>query len=103
MDAGAVLRTARHRACLSQRALAARARTSHPTIAAYEAGRVTPGVDTLDRLLRATGVDAVVELRPRVDESRQARGDELAAALELAAQFPVRHTRELRAPRFDRP
>lgn len=40
---------------LSQRALAEQAGTSQPTVAAYESGRVSPGLTTLDRLLTACG------------------------------------------------
>ena len=53
MDAARTLRRARRDAGLSLRALAGRAGTSHATLAAYEAGRAVPRVDTLDRILRA--------------------------------------------------
>jgi transcriptional regulator with XRE-family HTH domain len=56
---------ARRRSGLSRRELARRAGTSPATLAAYEAGRITPSVDTLDRLLDAPGFDAVVALTPR--------------------------------------
>ena len=44
---------ARHRAGLSQGELARRARTSRPTLSAYEHGRVSPTLDTLERILEA--------------------------------------------------
>ena len=87
------IRRARHRAGLTQRALAERARTSHTTLAAYESGSKTPRVDTFDRILRAAGYAPDLELRPRPDATpadREAKGRELLAALELAAAFPLR-------------
>ena len=86
---------------MTLRELARRAGTSHSTLAAYEAGRVTPAVDTFDRIVRAAGfsVDATATPRVRGDE-RLSRGDELVQALELAAMFPARHDAELAFPRF---
>ena len=105
MDAGRTLRRARRQAGLSLRVLAERAGTSHSTLAAYEAGRAVPRVDTLDRILRAAGyaTDIGVARRPdATDAERRAKGDELRQALELAAMFPARHSRRLRFPRFTR-
>jgi len=103
VDAARTLRRARLDAGLSLRALAARAGTSHATLAAYEAGRAVPRIDTLDRVLRAAGyaTDIEVEWRPDATEAeRRAKGEELRQALELAAMFPARHARRLRFPRF---
>lgn len=101
MAAAATLRAARHRAGLSLRALAGRAHTSHATLAAYESGAKVPGVDTLTRIVRAAGYALDLELatRPAGDDPA-ARGRELIAALELAAQFPGRHQRTLSCPPF---
>ncbi len=98
VDAGLLIRTARARAGLTLRALGERAGTSHSTLAAYEAGRTVPNVDTLDRILGAAGFAADVTLERRIE--RADRGNELAAVLELAAQFPARHTQLLTFPRF---
>jgi len=90
---------------LSLRALADRAGTSHATLAAYEAGRAVPGVDTLDRILRAAGYAADIDLKQRPDatpDERAAKGEELWEALELAAMFPARHASRLRFPPFPR-
>jgi transcriptional regulator with XRE-family HTH domain len=95
VTAGRVLRTARQRAGLSLRELAARAGTSHSTLSAYETGAKTPSVHTLERILRAAGFALDLELVPRKD-----RGQELAQVLELAAHFPARHDPDLRFPRF---
>lgn len=103
MDASALLRRARSSAGLSLRVLAERAGTSHSTLAAYEAGRKEPSITTLERLLRAAGFELGVEMRPCVGGSdREARGRELAEVLNLAEQFPARHTRRLQYPVFGR-
>ena len=105
MEAARTLRRARADAGLSLRALAERAGTCHATLAAYEAGRAVPRVDTLDRILRAAGyaTDIDVAWRPdATDFERHAKGDELLQAIELASMFPARHTRRLRYPRFPR-
>ena len=106
MDAARTLRRARHLAGLSLRELAARSGTSHATLAAYEQGRVTPGVETLGRVLRAAGFDTDIALRPRPDATpaeREAKGLELLQVLDLAAQFPARHDAAPRYPRFPEP
>lgn len=104
MQAATTLRAARRRSGLTLRALAARAGTSHATLAAYESGRKVPAVATLDRLLRAAGYQATIDLAPRVGGiDRAERGRELAEVLELAAEFPARHAPTLVAPVFGRP
>ena len=65
MDGAALIRRARLRSGLSLRALAERAGTSHSTLAAYEAGRVAPTLDTLERILAAAGFTATTTLTPR--------------------------------------
>jgi transcriptional regulator with XRE-family HTH domain len=103
VEAGSTLRRARLRARLSLRAVAARANTSHATLAAYEAGRTIPRVDTLDRILRAAGYasDITTSGRPdATDADRNAKGRELLQVLDLAAQFPTRHDPVITFPRF---
>jgi transcriptional regulator with XRE-family HTH domain len=103
MDAPQALRTARRDAGLSLRELAARAGTSHSTLAAYESGRLDPRIGTLTRILRAAGYATDVDVERRADatdDERRAKGVELQRALELAAMFPARHSRALRFPRF---
>ena len=105
MDAARTLRRARVEAGLSLRVLAERAGTSHATLAAYEAGRAVPRVDTLDRILRAAGFATDIEVARRPDATygeRQAKAHELWLALELAAMFPARHASRLRYPPFPR-
>jgi predicted transcriptional regulator len=55
MIAARLLRRARRRARLSQRALAAAAAVPQSTIARIELGTLSPRVGTLDRILRAAG------------------------------------------------
>lgn len=64
LDAAALLRDARTRAQLSQRALALRAGTAASTVAKIETGRMSPTVALLDHLLRAAGFEAATQLRP---------------------------------------
>jgi transcriptional regulator with XRE-family HTH domain len=64
-DAAALLRSARLRAGLSQRALARRARTTQAVVARIEAGETSPGWDTLVRLLRAAGFDLHTSIAER--------------------------------------
>ena len=99
VEAAALIRGARTRAGLSLRALAARAATSHSALAAYEAARVDPSVETLDRIAAAAGFTISAELVPAVDGDT-ARGGELVQVLRLAAQFPARHAPTLDGPRF---
>lgn len=103
MDAARLLKSARHEAALTLRELGELAGTSHSTLAAYESGSKTPNVATLDRVLRAAGFAADVELhrRHRLSDGLS-RGDELVAVLHLAAAFPARHADRLEAPIFGR-
>lgn len=90
MDAATILRGARKRSGLSLRVLARRAQTSHSALAAYESGRVTPTVDTFDRIVRAAGFTIASELTPSVAPEAE-RAQELLEVLGLAEQFPARH------------
>lgn len=86
MEAAELLRAARTRAGLSQRALAAAAATSQSAIAAIESGRKQPTVATLERLLRAAGTELVP-----ADEEQAAllrRGRRLEDVLHLAEALP---------------
>jgi transcriptional regulator with XRE-family HTH domain len=101
MEAALVIRTARGRARLSLRALAARAGTSHATLSAYENGRVDPTTAVLSRIVAAAGCSLEVNLLGRPpDLDGLQRGDELMAVLELAEHFPARHAPKLEFPPF---
>ncbi len=96
-----MIRTARTRSRLSLRALAARAGTSHPTLSAYENGRVDPTAAVLTRIVEAAGCSLETTLlRSPVDLEGLSRGQELVSVLELAEQFPARHADRLAFPPF---
>lgn len=61
-----ILRTARRRAALSQRALANRAGTSQSVVARIELGETSPGWETIVRLVEAAGfmLDSRLLVRP---------------------------------------
>jgi len=58
-----LLREARHRAALSQVALADRAGVTQSVISAYESGTRQPSLATLERLVAATGLTLDVRVR----------------------------------------
>lgn len=61
MDTRGLIRNARRRAQLTQTELAERAGTSQPAIARYESGETVPSLPTLERLLRACGLELKLE------------------------------------------
>lgn len=63
-DWGAAVREARARAVLTQRELARRARTAQSVVARVERGQTNPSLNTLMRLLAATGFGLQLELVP---------------------------------------
>lgn len=82
-----LVRYSRRRAGLTQRELAARAGVPQPTIARIESGRVSPRLETVDRLLDACGVRLAVEDRP-------GRGLDRTAIRELLRLTPVQRLEE---------
>jgi transcriptional regulator with XRE-family HTH domain len=101
MDAAAALRDARRRAALTQTELARRAGTSQATVSAYEHGRKAPSVETLARLLAATGTRltaapaSTAVVRPtKAQLARAGRG--LVDVMLLAQALPTRHAPEIR-------
>lgn len=103
MDAGRTIRVARHRAGLTQAALANRVGTSQATISAYENGSKQPSVATFSRLLAALGSRLSVEpgQRPVIQPSSAQLahvGRLLPEVLGLAEALPVRHEPTLRYP-----
>lgn len=81
VDIGQVLRSAREAALLSQRELAARAGTSRAAVQAYERGRVSPTVRTVDRLLAAMDLQQRISLEPLLADL-DARVDQLLQPVE---------------------
>jgi transcriptional regulator with XRE-family HTH domain len=66
-SAAELVRTARARAGLSQRALAVRAGTTQSVVARIERGQTNPTWDTLERLLAAAGEGISVRTEPAVE------------------------------------
>jgi|SRR4051794_17824820 predicted transcriptional regulator len=64
MDPADLLRDARTRAGLSQRALARRAGTAQSVVARIESGETSPAWTTLRHLLRAAAFELHAELQP---------------------------------------
>lgn len=80
------IRSLRRRAAVTQSALADAAQTSQPTIAAYEAGRKSPTLDTLRRLAAAVDLEAGVTFHPPMTrEERRSLALHQAIAERLAA------------------
>jgi transcriptional regulator with XRE-family HTH domain len=93
-----LIKKARNRSRLSQSELARRSGTSRPTLCAYEHGRVSPTLDTLERILDATDHDLVV--RPRLHwHTVPQRGGRLASIPDgLPDLDPVAAFRRLELP-----
>src|SRR6059058_1834176 len=73
MIGGELVREGRKRAGLTQKDLADSAGTTQSAIARLEAGRSTPSLETVERLLRLCGFQLIVELAPYDDSDiRQA-------------------------------
>ncbi|MDP2959099.1 MAG: helix-turn-helix transcriptional regulator [Longimicrobiales bacterium] len=66
LDPSRLVRAARLRAGLSQRAMASRAGTSQSVVARIETGVTDPSFDTVRRLLAAAGLEALCALSPEV-------------------------------------
>lgn len=99
MDPGTLLRAARARAGLSQRELAHRAGTSAAAVCLYETGARVPRVDTLARLVAATGATLRLSaVSGSVDV--EANGRALLEVLDLADHLPKRRDGDLAAPVF---
>ncbi len=99
-----VLKYARRRAGLSQRGLAAAAGVPHSTVARIELGQLSPRVDTLVRLLDATGHALEVHAEIGADEDRTLIRDRLAMTPIERAQLAIREARAmLDLPRPVRP
>lgn len=101
---GQQLREARLAAHLSLRELASRAGTSHATLSTYESGRKIPSITTYLRILEAAGYAVDIQISKRIREQDGIpRGEELAAVLRLAEQFPARISRQMDFPVFPSP
>lgn len=79
---GSLIREARERGGLTQSELAARARTSQPAIARYEAGQASPRIETARRLIEACGFELLLELAAAGRQRRTAADAALARSVE---------------------
>src|SRR5947207_510054 len=86
---GAVLREARLRSHLSQRALAVRAGTKQATISRLEAGAESPTLERLERLLAVMGYRVRLKLEPL---EHDLDADDLAAARVLSPEERLRES-----------
>jgi transcriptional regulator with XRE-family HTH domain len=68
MTGGQFIREARRRAGLSQQDLGQRAGIHQPAIARWESGRAEPSLATVDRLVRACGLELRLMLSPAPEE-----------------------------------
>lgn len=75
-----LLERVRHEAGLSQEVLAARAGTSRPTLSAYEHGRKSPTLATVERLLDSAGFELTAEPRVTFAEHPTRRGRPIVVA-----------------------
>lgn len=97
MTAGELLRETRRRHGLTQRQLAARARTSQAAISRIERGLVSPTIATLAELLRLMNEELVLDAR-EVDwgHDRTLIRAALAQTVEQRVRRGVTHSRRMR-------
>ncbi len=100
MDAATLLTQCRIRAGLSQRELARRAGTSAAAVCLYERGERVPRLDTLTRLVAATGSTLQLAAAPPAPLDVAANARTLEDLLDLADRLPQRSARDLTAPPF---
>ena len=100
MDPATLLGLCRRRAGLTQRELARRAGTSAAAVCLYERGDRVPQVDTLTRLIAATGWTLELSARPPATIDLEANGRTLIELLDLADNLPKRSGSSIGAPPF---
>ena|ERR1044071_4177842 len=98
MDTATLLTTVRRRAGLTQRELARRARTSAAAVCQYERGERVPRVDTLQRLVAATGAVLRLDVPPPASIDLRRNGRDFADVLTLVDALPRREYGALAYP-----
>jgi transcriptional regulator with XRE-family HTH domain len=98
MGGAAVLERARRHAGLTQEQLAKRARTARTAVSAYEHGRKSPSLDTLERLLAAAGFELDAQPRVEFSEVADARGRSVWVPTRLPQLSPERAFATVRLP-----
>jgi uncharacterized protein len=100
VDAAVLLQEARRRSGLSRRRLAQLGGTSPSTLSAYESGASVPSVATLERLLRAAGFQAEVNLRSVPSTDERELTEKIEALFSFVDTLPRRRRGPLRYPVF---
>jgi transcriptional regulator with XRE-family HTH domain len=100
MDAATLLVRCRARAGLSQRELGRRAGTSAAAVCLYERGARLPRVDTLTRLIAATGSTLDLAIAPPARLDVEANARTLEDLLELSDHLPQHSDLDLAMPPF---
>lgn len=94
-----LIHTARQRAGLTQKELAAQAATSQAAISAYESGRRSPSVETLARILEAAGFELRMRMaEPDTHDAARRQAEALVPVEQLAA-FTAAEAKRVRRPR----
>lgn len=99
---GRLLRAARKRAGMTQRVLAAAAAVPQATVARIEAGSVSPRVETLAHLLRASGHELAVAPRLGDGVDRSLIRDRLRMTAAQRIRLAVEEVRGMPAIRVRR-
>lgn len=99
MSAGTLIRDARQAAGLTTDQLAKRAGTSRTAISAYEHGRKSPTVDTVERILHAAGRTLTTEEPVRFEHRLTSRNRPLVVPDRLPRLAPSRGLRSTTVPR----
>ena len=94
-----LIHMARRQAGLTQQELAGRAATSQAAISAYESGRRSPSVDTLARILAATGFDLRMRLAEPDTHDRARRKAEVLLPSEAVEAFAAAERLRVRRAR----
>jgi transcriptional regulator with XRE-family HTH domain len=96
---GTLLRSARERANLSQRELAARANTTQATVARIESSAANPSVRTFERLLNAAGcalkVEPIAEPEPDAAIEAYKRDVDRTLLVEQLRKSPAQRAKDL--------
>lgn len=100
MDVATLVAACRRESGLTQRELAARAGTSAAAVCWYERGERVPRVDTLVRLVAATGASLRLVADPPAAIDLDANARALVDLLDLADHLPQHAAPDLEAPVF---
>ena len=100
MDSATLIKSARLAAGMSLRQLAEAAQTSAAAVSLYETGKRIPQVDTLARIIAATGSTLVLDSARAAPIDELRNGAVLVDVLDLAEFLPFAPAANLGAPVF---